>query len=98
MLNYIALAFIKYLMNGPWKAPGSSFPKIAMLVQGARLKKVLGVHWGWILALVLVVLAFIYFNKTKQGYEIAVVGQLSLIHIFYCKYIQYRYLRACRLQ
>lgn len=75
MLNYIALAFIKYLMNGPWKAPGSSFPKIAMLVQGARLKKVLGVHWGWILALVLVVLAFIYFNKTKQGYEIAVVGQ-----------------------
>ncbi|GAA0256227.1 ABC transporter permease [Faecalicatena contorta] len=75
MLNYIALAFIKYLMNGPWKAPGSSFPKIAMLVQGARLKKVLGVHWGWILALILVVLAFIYFNKTKQGYEIAVVGQ-----------------------
>ena len=39
MLNYIALAFIKYLMNGPWKAPGSSYPKIAMLVPGARLTK-----------------------------------------------------------
>lgn len=75
MLNYIALAFIKYLMNGPWKAPGSSFPKIAMLVPGARLSKVMGVHWGWILALVLVVVAYIYFNKTKQGYEISVVGQ-----------------------
>ena len=50
MLNYIALAFVKYLMNGPWKAPGSSFPKIAMLAPGARLTKVLGVHWGWILA------------------------------------------------
>ena len=75
MLNYIALAFIKYLMNGPWKAPGSSFPKIAMLVPGARLTKVFGVHWGWIFALVLVVLSYLYFNKTKQGYEIAVVGE-----------------------
>ena len=67
--------FIKYLMNGPWKAPGSSYPKIAMLVPGARLTKVFGVHWGWILALILVVVSYIYFNKTKQGYEIAVVGE-----------------------
>lgn len=75
MLNYIALAFIKYLMNGPWKAKGSSFPKIAMLSQDARLTKIFGVHWGWILALVLVVAAHIYFTKTKQGYEISVVGE-----------------------
>ena len=34
-----------------------------------------GVHWGWILALILVVVSYIYFNKTKQGYEIAVVGE-----------------------
>ena len=77
MLNYIALAFVKYLMNGPWKAKGSSFPKIGMLVPGARLTKVLGVHWGWILALILVVVSYLYFAKTKQGYEIAVVGESS---------------------
>lgn len=75
MLNYVALALIKYLMNGPWKAPGSSFPKMPMLVPGGRLEQVLGVHWGWILALVLVVAAWLYFNKTKQGYEVAVVGK-----------------------
>ena len=75
MLNYIALSFVKYLMNGPWKAPGSSFPKIAMLAPGARLTKVFGVHWGWILALILVVVSSIYLSKTKQGYEIAVVGE-----------------------
>ena len=75
MLNYIALAFVKYLLNGPWKAPGSSFPKMPMLVPGGRLSQVLGVHWGWILALVIVVVAWFYFNKTKQGYEIAVVGE-----------------------
>ena len=75
MLNYIALALVKYLMNGPWKAEGSSFPKIGMMAQGARLTKVFGVHWGWILALILVVVSFIYFTRTKQGYEIAVVGE-----------------------
>ncbi|HIT90194.1 MAG TPA: ABC transporter permease [Candidatus Merdenecus merdavium] len=75
MLNYIALAFVKYLMNGPWKAKGSSYPKIGMLAKGARLHKVLGVHWGWILALVIVVISYIYFSKTKHGYEISVVGE-----------------------
>jgi simple sugar transport system permease protein len=75
MLNYVALAFLKFLMNGPWKAPGSSFPKMPMLVPGGRLEQVLGVHWGWILALVLVVVAWFYFNKTKQGYEVTVVGK-----------------------
>jgi len=75
MLNYIALAFIKYLQNGPWKQTGSTFPQIGRLENGARLSKVLGVHWGWILALVLVVVSYYYFNKTKQGYEISVVGE-----------------------
>ncbi|MDR1422882.1 MAG: ABC transporter permease [Coriobacteriales bacterium] len=75
MLNYVALAVIKYLMNGPWKAPGSSFPKMPMLVPGGRLTTILGVHWGWILALILIVVAWFYFNRTKQGYELAVVGE-----------------------
>jgi len=75
MLNYIALYFVKFLANGPWKAKGSSFPKMPMIHQGVRLTKIFGVHWGWILALVLVVVSYIYFTKTKQGYEIAVVGE-----------------------
>jgi simple sugar transport system permease protein len=75
MLNYIALAFVKFLLNGPWKASGSTFPKMAMLASEDRLTQVLGVHWGWILALVLVVVAWFYFRKTKQGYEIATVGE-----------------------
>jgi simple sugar transport system permease protein len=75
MLNYIALAFLKYLLNGPWKAAGSTFPKMAMLAPEDRLTQVLGVHWGWILACVLVVVAWFYFKKSKQGYEIATVGE-----------------------
>ena len=76
MLNYIALYLIKYLTEGPWRDPSSSgFPKIATFSQNAQLDKVLGVHAGWIIALVLVVFVFIYLRYTKQGYEITVVGE-----------------------
>lgn len=76
MLNYIALCFVKYLQNGPWKDPMlRGFPKIAMFPDIARLPKVLDVHIGWIIALALVALVYIYLNHTKQGYEISVVGE-----------------------
>lgn len=76
MVNYIALCFVKYLQNGPWKDPTQrGFPKIAMFTEAAKLPKVLGVHIGWIIALALVLLAYIYLNHTKHGFEIAVVGE-----------------------
>ncbi|HCS10149.1 MAG TPA: ABC transporter permease [Clostridiales bacterium] len=76
MLNYIALHVITYLRDGPWKDPGSSgFPKIARFTANAQLDKVFGVHFGWIIALILVVIVFIYLKYTKHGYEISVVGE-----------------------
>lgn len=76
MLNYIALHIIDYLRDGPWKDPGSSgFPKIARFTANAQIDKVLGVQFGWIIALILVLIVFIYIRYTKQGYEISVVGE-----------------------
>ena len=76
MLNYIALEILRYFQYGPWRDPMQrGFPKIAMFVDSARLPKVFGVHIGWIAALVLVVLTYIYIKKSKQGYEITVVGE-----------------------
>lgn len=76
MLNYVAIEIIKYLMNGPWKDPKQrGFPKIAMYDDVARLPKVFDIHIGWIIALVLVIVVYIYITRTKQGYEIAVVGE-----------------------
>ncbi len=76
MLNYIALHIISYLRDGPWKDPGSSgFPKIARFVSNAQIDKVLGVQFGWIIALILVVAVFVYMRYTKHGYEISVVGE-----------------------
>ena len=76
MINYIAICFIKYLQNGPWKDPAQrGFPKIAMFSQAARLPKVLGVHVGWMIALLLAALVSLYMNRTRHGYEIKIVGE-----------------------
>lgn len=76
MLNYIALYLIKFFTEGPWRDPASSgFPKIAMFVPNARLDNIFGVHAGWLIGLILVVVMFIYIKFSKHGYEISVVGE-----------------------
>lgn len=76
MLNYIMLEVVRYFQFGPWRDPKQmGFPKIAMFDNAARLPKVFGVHIGWIAALILVVAVYLYINKSKQGYEITVVGE-----------------------
>ena len=76
MLNYIALYLISFLRDGPWQDPNSSgFPKIARFGENAQLDKLFGVHVGWLIGLVLVVIVYIYLKYTKQGYEISVVGE-----------------------
>lgn len=76
MLNYIALNLIVFLRDGPWADPESKgFPKIARFQPNAQLDKVLGVQAGWIIALILVVVVFIYLKYSKHGYEISVVGE-----------------------
>ncbi len=76
MLNYIALYTISFLRDGPWRDPqAAGFNKIARFDANATLDKVFGIQAGWIIMLVLVVLVAIYLKKTKQGYEIGVVGE-----------------------
>ena len=75
MLNYIALYVIVYLENGPWKKKGSSFPRMPMIDRKLFLSTVFGVHWGWIVAICLVIFTWIFFSRTKSGYEISVVGE-----------------------
>lgn len=76
MLNYIALHIVSYLQAGPWRDPGANgFSKIARFVKNVALDKVFGVHFGWIVMLVLVALIWVYLKRTKQGYEISVVGE-----------------------
>ena len=76
MLNYIALYLVSWLQEGPWRDPGANgFPKIASFDKSAVLPKLFGVQIGWVIALVLVAVLFVYLKYTKQGYEISVVGE-----------------------
>lgn len=76
MMNYVALNWVNYLKNGPWKDPlSTNFPKFPNFVDAAILPKVLGVHIGWIIAIILVVILYFFMNHSKLGYEIAVLGE-----------------------
>ena len=54
--------------------------QVELLRQGIQMHRLgaqgrrLGVHCGWIIVLVLVVVMHLYMNYTKHGYEIAVIG------------------------
>ena len=73
MMNYIIIGIVSWLQGGPWEGrPGSQI--IPQFDNAACLPKVLGVHCGWIIVLLLVVFMFIYMRYSKHGYEIAVIG------------------------
>ena len=60
MLNYIALYIVAFLRDGPWRDPeAAGFNKIARFDPNAMLDKVFGVHAGWIVMLVLVVILMV---------------------------------------
>jgi len=76
MMNYIALKWVTYLQYGPWKDPKAmGFPKIANFSDNAVLPKLFGIHIGWVIALAMVVIVYIFMNKTKKGYEVSVLGE-----------------------
>ena len=73
MMNYIIIGVVRWLQGGPWEGrPGSQI--IPQFDAAACLPRVLGVHCGWIIVLLLVVFMHVYMRYTKHGYEIAVIG------------------------
>jgi len=63
------------LRTQTWKDPKAmGFPKIAAVPHNAILPKLFGIHIGWIIAIILVVLVAMLLKRTKIGYEIRVVG------------------------
>ncbi|NLZ35998.1 MAG: ABC transporter permease [Clostridiales bacterium] len=76
MLNYIATNIIMYLQYGPWKDPAArGFAKIARFSPNAWLPTIFGVQSGWIITVVLVILIYFMFAKTRLGYQIQVIGE-----------------------
>jgi simple sugar transport system permease protein len=76
MMNYVALKWITYLQYGPWKDKDAlGFPKIPNFTSNAILPKLFGIHIGWIIMLILMVIVYVFIHYTKKGYEINVIGE-----------------------
>lgn len=76
MLNYIAIKWITYLQYGPWKDPKAfGFPKIANFQPSAILPNLFGLHIGWVITLVIVVIVAVMMKYSKWGYHISVIGE-----------------------
>lgn len=75
MMNYIAIGIVKYLQGGPWEKKPRGTQQIGLFNDAARMPTVWNVTIGLFLILLLVFFMFCYLKYTKQGYEIAVVGE-----------------------
>jgi simple sugar transport system permease protein len=72
MMNYIAIQIVKFFSD-LWKGSASALPKFALGKYGS----VFGFEYGltYLLVAIVTVLVFVYMRRTKQGYEISVVGE-----------------------
>jgi len=78
MLNYVAIYWVNYMVTGPMMAPTGKLPQSEYIPTSAKLQIILPgsrVHFGLILAIFCIVFYYIYFWKTKIGYETKVVGK-----------------------
>lgn len=81
MLNYIAMNLDQYLINYPLKqgGPNGPNPQTPPVMEISRLSQILpqtneALNYGFIIALVAVVVVWFIFEKTVLGYEIKAVG------------------------
>jgi len=84
MLNYIAIAWIKFWVFGPWSEGGfqmsAQFPRQAWLPRLTDFGKLvpdlrgMTVHLGFVFALVAAVLVWFLLARTRKGYEIRLIG------------------------
>jgi len=80
MLNYVALQALDFVVYGPWRDPaGKNFPGTPAFTAAESLP-VWGnsrLHMGLLLALVAVVAAWVFVQKTRWGYELRLLGANS---------------------
>ena len=76
MLVYVANHFLSYLVFGPWKDPlGFNFPQTVNFDMGMpRILAGYRLHWGTVVALVLVVAVWLFMARTYRGYQLQVGG------------------------
>ncbi|MGH7307188.1 MAG: ABC transporter permease [Candidatus Rokuibacteriota bacterium] len=77
LLNYVAIAFVRYLVYGPWRDPASAnFPLTPLFPESAQLARLgdLRINAGFLLALVVLALVHVVQERSRFGFAIRVIG------------------------
>ena len=84
LTNYIAIGITKYLINGPWKDPGSlNFPAAEYIGEEVYLPTIFGkLSFGFIVCITFTDIAFYLKNKSLFGYELRIAGGSELTAIY----------------
>ncbi len=78
LLNPVALLLVQGLLNGPWRNSKSGFPDSDRYGDGYTLPAIIDgsrVHWGLVIALVLVLIMFVVMSFTPLGLRLKAAGQ-----------------------
>lgn len=81
MLNYVAFYILGYLLATPglMQAPGSSNPKTPPMKASAIMPHLFGpkfnLHWGFVFALVAVIVVWWLLERSKLGFQFRAVGE-----------------------
>ena len=76
MLVYVANYVLQYLVFGPWKNPtGFNFPRTVLFSPDTLIPKLYAsLHWGFIIALLIAAIMWVFMMRTFKGYQLKVGG------------------------
>lgn len=78
MLNYVAEQWITYLQYSRWKDPKAfGFTKIATFGKEAILPELFGIHIGFYITIIIVMITFVIYRYTKLGFKMKIIGESS---------------------
>lgn len=77
MLTYVAIAIMNFLLTGLLKEVKGEYPQTDVIPKSGWLPSLIPhtrLHWGFVVALLIALLAYIILWRTSLGYKIRVVG------------------------
>ena len=74
LMNYIVLLFSNYILNYKIKDVSAGGNASRKIPEALKLQRLGLVHWGFIIAIFVVIFAYIFLYKTKLGYTMRISG------------------------
>jgi simple sugar transport system permease protein len=75
MMNYIALKFMDYLINGPMSQPRANYPRTSEILSQAQMPFMgYPLNVTFIIALIIIPIVWFLINRTTLGYRLQAVG------------------------